>query len=386
MQETLEKNVANISTNKEVKSVMSVLVGKMPNPPQVGDLVDGSVIAKDKTSIFVDLGLYGTGIIYGREYLNAKDIIKKTKIGETIVSKIVELENENGYIELSLREAKRAVMWHDAELALKNKEIFELLVKEANRGGLMIEWNGIIGFLPASQLKPEHYPRVEDGDKDKVADELKKLSGEKLLVSIISIDPDDDKLIFSEKTPASPERQKIISKYGVGDIIEGSVTGVVEFGVFVKIEDGLEGLVHISELDWGLVESPKDLFIPGDSIKAKIIEIKDEKISLSVKSLTENPWKKVEEKYKKDDMVQGIVIKYNKYGALVSIEEGVAGLIHVSEFLSSQDLQEKLELGKKYNFKITLFDPKEQKMTLVLNTKKEDENSKTAEESEPVTS
>lgn len=371
MQETLEKETAS---EKEPKTLMGSLVVKTPNPPQVGDLVEGAVLAKDKTSLYVDLGVYGTGIIYGREYLNARDIIKKTRIGESITAKVVDQENEDGYIELSLREAKQAVVWHDAEVALKNKETFEIAVKEANRGGLMLEWQSLVGFLPASQLKPEHYPRVEDGDKDKIADELKKLVGEKLLVSIIAIDQDEDKLIFSEKTPASPERQKIISQYEVGDVVEGTVTGVVDFGVFVKIEDGLEGLVHISELDWGLVENPKDLFDVGSTIKAKIIEIKDEKISLSVKALTENPWKKVEDKYKKGDVVQGVVIKFNKYGALVSIEEGVAGLIHVSEFTSPQELQEKLELGKTYDFTITLFEPKEQKMTLTLpgNEKKEE--------------
>jgi len=370
MQEVMEME-KEILQAPELKTFMTGFVNKTPTIPGVGDLVDGVVIKKDKTSVFIDLGVFGTGIIYGREYLNAKDVIKKTKVGETITAKVIEAENEDGYMELSLREAKQAVMWHDAELSMKNKEIFDLLVKEANRGGLMLEWKGLIGFLPASQLKPEHYPRVEDGDKEKIADELRKLVGEKLLVSIIGVDPEEDKLIFSEKTPASPERQKIISKYGVGDVVEGIVTGVVEFGVFVKIEDGLEGLVHISELDWGLVENPRDFFNVGSSIKAKIIEIKDEKISLSVKALTENPWKKIEEKYKKGDTVGGVVIKFNKYGALVSIEEGVAGLIHVSEFTSMQDLNNALELGKKYDFQIKLFESKNQKMTLGLLKKEE---------------
>jgi small subunit ribosomal protein S1 len=142
------------------------------------------------------------------------------------------------------------------------------------------------------------------------------------------------------------------------------VTGIVDFGVFVKLEDGLEGLVHISEIDWALVENPRMLYRVGDKVKVKIIEIKEGKISLSIKALKENPWTAAENKYHKDDQVQAVVIKFNKHGALASIEEGVAGLVHISEFGSEEKLHAALELGKRYTFKITLFDPKEQKMTL----------------------
>ena len=151
----------------------------------------------------------------------------------------------------------------------------------------------------------------------------------------------------------------------VGDEVEGTVTGVVEFGIFIKLEDGVEGLVHKSEIDWGLVEDPRSMFKVGDSIRAKVIEIKDGKISLSIKALKENPWKEFEGKLKKGDIIKGVVIKYNKHGALVSIKEGVAGLVHNSTFPSEAALRSKLELGKNYNFQITLFEPKDQKMTLI---------------------
>jgi len=357
----------------EIKSAMARFVAETPNPPELDDIVEGAVIAKDKTVLYVDLGMFGTGIIYGKEYLNARDIVKKAKIGERISAKIVDRENDQGYVELSLREAKQATVWHEAEEASKNKTLFELVVKDANKGGLMLPWQGIVGFLPASQLKAEHYPRVEDGDKDKIAEELKKLVGEKLTVSIITADSEEGKLIFSEKNPSSPEREKIISKYSIGDIIEGTVTGAVDFGVFVRIEEGLEGLVHISELAWSLVENPKELYKQGEKIRTKVIEIKDDKISLSVKRMEENPWQKVESKYKKGDAVKGVVIKFNKYGALVSIEEGVAGLIHISEFPSEKTLREMLELGKTYDFEITLFEPKEQRMTLRLAGEEKEE-------------
>lgn len=334
------------------------------NPPEEGDLVWGTVIDIDRSSLFVDLGQFGTGIIYGKEFSNASDIIKKINIGDSITAKVVERENENGYVELSLKEARQALTWSEAEEAVNQKTIFELPVKEANKGGLILEWQGIAGFLPASQLKAEHYPRVLDGDKDKILVELQKLVGEKLQVTIISAVPKEGKLIFSEKDQNQKDRGEMVEKYKVGDIVEGQITGIVDFGMFVKVEEGLEGLVHISEMDWGLVENPRTLFKVGEKVKAQIIEIKDGKISLSVKVLKENPWIAAAQKYKKGDVVHGVVIRHNKHGALVSIEEGIAGLNHISEFGTEKTMKEKLELGKTYPFKITLFEPEEQRMTL----------------------
>ncbi|MAG12867.1 30S ribosomal protein S1 [bacterium] len=343
---------------------MVKIIEESKNPPEEGELVDGTVIEIDKSSLFVDLAPFGTGIIYGREFSNASDIIKKVNIGDTIAAKIIERENEDGYVELSLKEARQALIWNEAEEAIEKKTLLELPVKEANKGGLILVWQGIAGFLPASQLKTEHYPRVEDGDKDKILQELQKFVGQKIDVLILSASPKEGKLIFSEKGHEQKEKGEIIGKYNVGDIVEGEVTGIVDFGLFIKIEEGLEGLVHISEMDWGLVEDPRILFKVGEVVKAQIIEVKDNKISLSIKVLKENPWVTAAKKYKKGDDVTGVVIKHNKHGALVSIEEGVAGLNHVSEFGTEKALREELELGKTYSFKITLFEPNEQRMTL----------------------
>lgn len=183
-------------------------------------------------------------------------------------------------------------------------------------------------------------------------------------VIIIGINPQEDKLVFSEKATNQEERKETVSKYAVGDDLDCTVAGVVDFGVFLKIEDGLEGLVHISEIDWGLIEDPRKLFKVGDKVKARIIEIKDGKISLSLKAFKENPWTEFDGKLKKGDIVSGVVIKFNKHGALVSIKDGVAGLVHNSSFGTEEKLRESLELGKAYNFQINVFEPKEQKMTL----------------------
>ena len=345
--------------------VLNSIVDRSRSRPELDSLVEGPVILIKKSSVFVDLSPYGTGIIYGREFINAKDIIKKIILGDTIKAKVVEEENEEGYVELSLKEAKQALTWSEAEKAIKMKTILTLEVKDANKGGLILEWQGIQGFLPASQLKAEHYPRVLDSDKDKILKELKKLVGEKISVMIISILPKEGKLIFSEKDNNPEEKKEILGKYNVGDELDCTVAGIVDFGVFLKLESGLEGLVHISELDWGLVEDPRSMFKVGDQVRAKVIEIKDGKVSLSIKALKENPWKEFEGKLQKGDIIKGVVIKYNKHGALVSIKEGVAGLVHNSTFGGEIKLREKLELGKNYNFQITLFEPKEHKMTLM---------------------
>ena len=346
-------------------AVQKSILDRSGQKPEADSLIEGAVILVEKSSVFVDLAPWGTGIIYGREFQNAKDIIKKINLGDIIRAKVVETENEDGYIELSLKEAKQALTWSEAEQAIKQKTVIELPVKDANKGGLILEWQGLQGFLPASQLKAEHYPRVLDSDKDKILKELKKLVGEKISVMIISTLPKEGKLIFSEKDNNPDEKKEILSKYNVGDDVLCVVAGIVDFGVFLKLEEGLEGLVHISELDWGLVEDPRTMFKVGDQVKARVIEIKDGKISLSIKALKENPWKEFEGKLKKGDIIKGVVIKYNKHGALVSIKEGVAGLVHNSTFGSEGKLREKLELGKNYNFQITLFEPKDHKMTLV---------------------
>jgi len=358
------KKVVEIIEEKE-NPVLKSIVDRSGSKPAFESLVEGSVILIKKSSVFVDLAPFGTGIIYGKEFINAKDIIKKIALGDMIKAKVVETENEDGYIELSLREAKQALIWSEAEKAIKAKTVMDLEIKDANKGGLILEWQGIQGFLPASQLKSEHYPRVEDSDKEKILKELKKLVGQKISVIIISTLPKEGKLIFSEKENNPEEKKEILSKYSIGDELSCTVAGIVDFGMFLKLEDGLEGLVHISELDWGLVEDPRTMFKVGEQVKAKVIEIKDGKISLSIKALKENPWKEFEGKLKKGDIIEGVIIKYNKHGALVSIKEGVAGLVHNSTFSSESDLRQKLELGKKYNFQITLFEPRAHKMTLV---------------------
>jgi small subunit ribosomal protein S1 len=354
-----------VSFTLDASHPMAKHLENIQNPPLAGDVVEGTIIELVRGRLYVDLPPWGSGIIYGREYLNAADVLRKVNPGDTITAKVVDPAGIDGYIELSLKEARQAAIWGEAEAAILNGNTFNLTVEEANKGGLILSWQGIKGFLPASQLSKDHYPRVPEGDKDKIFGELLKLQGTQLSVRIITADAKEGKLIFSEKSgEEETEKTNLIDKYQVGDVVDGEVTGAVDFGVFVKLEQGLEGLVHISELDWGLVEDPRTMYAVGDRVQVKVIEIKDGKVSLSIKALKDNPWKLASEQYKKGQEVTGVIIKYNKHGALASIEEGVAGLVHISEFATPAELRETLELGKTYPFTITLFEPKDQRMTL----------------------
>ena len=218
--------------------------------------------------------------------------------------------------------------------------------------------------MPASQLKTEHYPRISDGDKDKILDELRKLVGQKISVSIIGVNAKEGKLIFSEKDSDSSEKEKIINKYELGDELEGEITGIVDFGIFVKIEEGLEGLVHISEIDWGLVDDPHKFGKVGDKVKVKIIEVKDGKISLSIKALKENPWTEASKKIQKK-MMWSLVLLSNSTNTALWLPLKKGWLVwFIFLILALKKTTRKLELGKTYNFKINIFDPKEQKMAL----------------------
>jgi len=365
-----EVDIDTTQTQTAHAADMEQVVAATPDSPESGQVIEGVVSAIGRARVYIDLPPFGTGIIYGREFMNARDILRKVTVGDTIAAKVVESENEDGYIELSLKEARQALIWSDAEAAVKNQTVMALTVKEANKGGLILDWQGIHGFLPASQLSAEHYPRVADGDKDRILSALEELVGTQLHVVMITADSKEQKLIFSEKSPQEKEeKEEKVNKYEAGDVVTGEVTGAVDFGVFVKIESGLEGLVHISELDWGLVEDTRSLYKVGDKVEVKVIEVKDDKISLSIKQLRENPWEAAAKKYTKGQSVDAVVIKYNKHGALASIEEGVAGLVHISEFESEDDMKQSLSLGSVYPFTITLFEPNEQRMTLSFKNK-----------------
>lgn len=352
-----------IDDTKKCRNIMEYLFQSMPTKPLKSDeLIEGTVIGKGKMSLYIDIQ-QGVGAVFGRDFIEAKEIIKTLRPGDKITAKILDFETPEGYIALSLKEASQDVAWREIEDYKNQRTAVTAKVSDANKGGLILEWNGLSGFLPTSNLKSNHYPRVEGGDKVKILEELKHLVGAELQVVITDINYKENNLIFSEKNVKDENTEKIISNYSVGDIIESEISGIVDFGIFLKIDEKIEGLVHISELDWSLVENPHEMFKVGDKIKAKIIDIENNKISLSVKALKQDPWEEIKKEYQKGDIVKGVVIRFNKHGALVSIKEGIAGLVHISQFGDEKQMKTKLELGKSYLFQIAFFSPEEHRLT-----------------------
>ncbi|KKT93315.1 MAG: RNA binding S1 domain protein, partial [Parcubacteria group bacterium GW2011_GWC1_45_14] len=282
-------------------------------------------------------------------------------------------------IELSIREASYERAWDDLEMKVSAGDIISTKVLDANKGGLMVEINGITGFLPVSQLSSEHYPRVEDGDKNKILELLKRITGQEIQVRILDADRETEKLIVSERAASSEKEKAVISKLDKGDIVEGEISGVVDFGAFVKFmppykqdgqeSDKLEGLVHISELAWQLIQNPRDVVKTGDKVRAKIIGIDDTRISLSMKALEKDPWSEIEKKYKVGDIVEGKVDKINPFGAFVYLDKDIHGLAHVSEFQEvypGKKMEEVLVAGGSFQWKILSIEPKTHRMGLML--------------------
>lgn len=349
-----------------------------------GDIVDGRVLAIENLAIFLDLGPRKTGIIYGFEYQSAKNVLKNIKIGDIISVKVIDPENEEGFVELSLREAEKELAWKTIkDIKEENKE-FLVKIMKVNKGGLITEVSGVPAFLPTSQLSPEKYPRVPEGDKAKILRKLQSFIGQEIKVKILDFDEKAGQVILTEESKESESVQKAIKILNVGDTVEGKISGVVNFGAFVKFalpgqaiedsieEDLLEGLVHISELDWQLIEDPAQFVEVGEKVKAQIIDITQGRVSLSLKNLKKDPWQNLN--LKSNDFVKGEVVRFNPYGAFVQLkgisEEAdkakIQGLIHISEFGSEVKMKEKIEIGKEYDFQVLSFQPQRHWMSLRL--------------------
>lgn len=385
--------------------IMQNLAAKLPRAfsfPKLGDVIEGRVIKKSARTLYFDLGLWGIGIVYGIEFTNAQAIVKNLKVGDSTFAKILEVENEDGFRELSLAEAQSQKSWDlIRELKRTNKTVATKILS-VNRGGLMIEISGVAGFLPVSQLSSEHYPRVEGGDKNKILEELSKFIGADFNVRVLDFDSRENKLIVSEKAAEEENLKQAIGKHQVGDIVMGTISGIVDWGAFIKwsafaeasadtkvladksadkpaSNDVLEGLIHISELDWQLIENPADFVKVGDQILAKIIDITNNRISLSLKQLKEDPWKVASAFLEKGMIVEGLVKKYNSFGVFVEVDyphsadlpapaggknETLQGLCHISEFGSDEKMKAALKIAKKYQFKLLAFVPEEHRMNL----------------------
>jgi small subunit ribosomal protein S1 len=332
-----------------------------------GDSIVGKVLSIRKHEVLVDLGAQGIGLVPRREV----GFYRNLSIGDEVSASVVDSEMDNGYSLLSLRKAAKDRGWDDVVVRMESGEIIEVTPYDANRGGLLVEYDGVRGFLPVSQLSAEHYPRVGSSDKDEILQRLNTLIGKKLTVRILDCDRKANKLIFSEKEAIKDGLNARFEKLTVGDKVKGVVTGVVDFGVFVNVE-GIEGLVHISEISWERVNNPSDYVKVGETIDAKIIAIDKDRLSLSIKQLSEDPWMTEVDQFKAGDKVEGTVTRITPFGAFVQISPAVEALVHVSELGEGDeaDPEKVFTLNERKEFVVLEVEKENRKISLSLNKTK----------------
>lgn len=343
--------------------------GPYLNIPQVGDVVVGTVIGTGRREVRIDINGVATGVVRGKELFAESSEYANLEPGVEVEATVMELENEGGEIELSFRFAGQQKAWEEIRTVFTSAEILEVKILEANKGGLIVRVNTVNGFLPVSQLSPEHYPRVSGGDKNKILEKLKSYVGIKMKVRVIDVNETDEKLIVSEKAVWEDQQKNVLSKFKVGNAVEGEVTALADFGAFIKF-GALEGLVHISEIAWQRIDHPRDLLKIGEMVKAEIIGIEGSKIFLSMKKLIRDPWQNVNERYNIGDTVEGTVLKVNPFGFFVELDEEIHGLAHVSELSDNPavDVNGLGKEGERMKFKIVSIEPNEHRLGLSLKT------------------
>ncbi|MBI2414244.1 S1 RNA-binding domain-containing protein [candidate division WWE3 bacterium] len=335
-----------------------------------GDVVEGIVVSVTAKEVLLDVGAKSEGVILSDE-IGSDDYVKNLVPGTRALAYVVQAENDQGYIVLSFKRAQKERSWRDAEVSFKDDAILEVEVIEYNKGGLLVDCMGLRGFVPLSHLDRVHFTedvgKFAAGSEAELKESLEVLSGKKLKVKVIEIDQEKNRLVLSEKdavsTYSEDVRQERFESVKMGDLLNGVVTGVMPFGLFVDME-GLEGLVHISEIAWEKVSHPGNYFQVGSSIQVKVIGKDDisKKLALSVKQLMNNPWETAEAKYPVGTVVKGKVSKIVPFGAFVNLEKGLDGLIHVSE--ATRPLID----GEEVEATVTNVDGANQKLALSMRT------------------
>lgn len=369
--------------------VMEALLthGPVFTVPQLGSLVDAEVIDIFGNKILVDINGVAAGMISGKEARDSGDTLGGLKAGDKISAYVIEGENDEGYYVLSLRRASQERTWRKFLKAYETAEMISVTIHEANKGGLLVLVDGIKGFIPVSQLAPLHYPRVDGANSSMILTRLQRLVGTPMQVKIINVDQAGGKLILSEKAALEDQRIDTLRSLQIGQTVHGTISGIVKFGIFVAF-NGLEGLVHISEIEWGHVKDPVTYGRIGDEIDVQVIGIEGEKISLSMKRLTPDPWKKAAEKYTVGKVVKGKIDRVTQFGVFMKLEDEISGLIHLSELSTEQvkDPQKIVKVGQEVEAKVIAIDPNDHRIGLSLKALQEppmeDEKKAVKEDSE----
>ena len=347
--------------------------------PKKGDIISGTVAGYEGGAVLVDVGWKSEGVVAGRELKSEVVDYKALNPGDSVLVYVVNPEDEEGMLVLSLRRTDQARKWIDLQNARDEGRPVEVEIVESNSGGLICEiLGGIRGFIPTSQVDATRIYR--DGKKldgadisDRVQGSLAGIVGDKMLVKIIELDREKGRVILSEKMVTqerdAQKREKTLSKLKIGDKVVGEVSGITPFGIFVNA-GGVEGLVHLSELSWDKVENTGSLYAIGEKVEVLVIDIADggKRVAYSVKRLQKDPWQQAIAKYKVGDIVEGTVQKVVDYGFFVRIGEGLNGLVHISEVSYDlvKDINDFVKAGQTVNVKILSVSSTERHLRLSL--------------------
>ena len=304
---------------------------KLPAP---GEIVAGVVIVKEKGFVLVSINGVAVGIIAGKEMNDGFNSGAELEVGAEVTAFVLDDENDEGMMVLSLRKASQMRSWDHFENCLDSGELIEVTAKSANKGGLICDANGVHAFLPVSQLAPKNYPRVDGANAQAIINKLEEFVGQKFNVRVITF-LRNDKIIVSEREAISEIRTEEIRNLKIGTEVEGEVNGVVKFGIFITFGN-LEGLIHTSELSWEVVRNHYEMYKIGTPVKAQVIGIDGDKISLSIKRLEKDPWDNLVKKYPAETITEGTVNKVTNFGLFVTIDGNLNGLVHSSEFVDTE--------------------------------------------------
>lgn len=339
--------------------------------PKQGEVISGSIIKIEKKNILVNVNNQFTGLVVSKEVGNTIDL-SDLQAGQNIDIMVLGDSVDRGLLILSLKRANQIKNLTNLSKYNESSEIITVRPTEANKWGLLVDIDGLKGFIPVSQLTPIHYPRVEGADPEKILEHLNSLVGVPFKVRVINVDEGGKKIIFSEKAAIEEDRSKALTSLKEGDIVEWVVSGILSYGLFVTFE-GLEWLVHVSEIDWGHVTDPSKFAKVWMKVKVKVIGLDSEKISLSIKRLKENPWDVLAKKYKLGDSIIAPISRISKFGAFMNLEWDIQGLIHLSEISHGvvKDIREHVKVGEEVTAKIINFEPTKKRIGLSLKALQE---------------
>ena len=323
----------------------------------LGQRVKARVVQKLNKSLILDIGGKAEGVVAEKAFSEAREFISKLKVGDEVTATVLVPEMRDGSTLLSLRDSVSSAIWQNLEEASKNSHEIAVYAKASSSSGITVDFNGISGFIPTSQLSREF-------TKDPSV-----LVGKYLKVKVVEFDRQKNKLVLSEREVTDAEdiakAKKALSSVKTGEILDGVITTVANFGVFVKLEIDkvfVEGLVHVSEISWGKLIHVSEVYKVGDKVKVKILGVKDNKLALSIKQVTKDPWTEVEKKYKVEDRLDCKITKVTDFGVFAELEPGVEGLIHITKIAPGK----KFSVGDEAKCYIEEIDIKSRKMSLGL--------------------